>query len=127
MIAVLQRVSQGSVSVDNTLISSITQGLVIFLGVMDSDEKNDCELFILDELIHDNDYMKINWQRYYVFDLLEQQGIDYDQILVIDVDNIVHPDTPNFFDISDRKLSFSAIKGNKKIHKPICHLCLINF
>ena len=44
MIAVLQRVSQGSVSVDNTLISSITHGLVIFLGVMDNDEKNDCEL-----------------------------------------------------------------------------------
>ena len=44
MIAVLQRVSQGSVSVDNILISSITHGLVIFLGVMDNDEKNDCEL-----------------------------------------------------------------------------------
>ena len=44
MIAVLQRVSQGSVSVDNTLISSISHGLVIFLGVMDNDEKNDCEL-----------------------------------------------------------------------------------
>ena len=44
MIAVLQRVSQGSVSVENTLISSITHGLVIFLGVMDNDEKNDCEL-----------------------------------------------------------------------------------
>ena len=44
MIAVLQRVSQGSVSVDKTLSSSIAHGLVIFLGVMDNDEKNDCEL-----------------------------------------------------------------------------------
>ena len=75
-------------------------------------EKNDCELFVLEDLIHDNDYMKINWQRYYVFDLLEQQGIDYDQILVIDVDNIVHPDTPNFFEISDRKFCATHTDGS---------------
>ena len=56
--------------------------------------------------------MKINWQRYYVFDLLEQQGINYDQILVIDVDNIVHPDTPNFFEMSDRKYCATHTDGS---------------
>ena len=41
MIAVLQRVSQGSVSIENKIIGSINHGLVIFLGVMNTDEKKD--------------------------------------------------------------------------------------
>ena len=41
MIAVLQRVSQGSVSIENKIIGSINYGLVIFLGVMNTDEKKD--------------------------------------------------------------------------------------
>ena len=40
MKALLQRVKKASVTVDNQLVSSINQGLLIFLGV----EKNDTEL-----------------------------------------------------------------------------------
>lgn len=40
MRALLQRVKRASVTVDNKLVSSINQGLLIFLGV----EKNDTEL-----------------------------------------------------------------------------------
>jgi len=75
-------------------------------------KKNDCELFVLDQLIHPNDYMKVNWQRYYAFDLLEREGIDYDQILVVDVDSIIHPDTPNFFNMSDRKFCATHCDGS---------------
>tara|TARA_Y100000593_G_scaffold57224_1_gene106528 strand:+ start:8711 stop:9487 length:777 start_codon:yes stop_codon:yes gene_type:complete len=66
-------------------------------------DKNDCELFLLKDLITDHEYMKVTWQRYYVLDLLENQGIDYDQVLMIDADSIIHPDCPNFFEMTDRK------------------------
>ena len=64
-------------------------------------KKNDCELMIMEDLIHDYDEMKITWQRYYVLELLENSGIDYDQELMIDADTIVHPNCPNFFNMTD--------------------------
>ena len=42
--------------------------------------------------------------RYYIHDILESNGIDYDQILMVDVGNtIVHPDCPNVFELSEHK------------------------
>lgn len=61
-------------------------------------EKNDIKLFIQKDLIHPHSKMKVNFTRYYAFDLLEKSGIDFDQILFTDVDSIVHPDCPNPFD-----------------------------
>jgi hypothetical protein len=61
-------------------------------------DKNDCEVIILDQFISDEVYMKPNWQKWYVFDLLENSGIAYDKICVVDADTIVHPECPNFFD-----------------------------
>ena len=66
-------------------------------------KKNNCELMIMEDLIHDYDEMKITWQRYYVLELLENSGIEYDQVLMIDADTIVHPDCPNFFDLTEHK------------------------
>jgi len=65
--------------------------------------KNDSELFVLNDLVLGNDKMGICWQRYYLFDILDANGIDYDQVLMVDADTIVHPDCPNFFEISDNK------------------------
>ena len=42
--------------------------------------------------------MKPQWHKLLVFDLLDNQGIEYDQILFVDSDTIVHPNTPNFFE-----------------------------
>ena len=66
-------------------------------------DKNDCELFLLEDLLFPFDEVKITWQRYYVFDLLEANNIDYDQVLMVDADTIVHPDCPNFFNIVNHK------------------------
>tara|TARA_Y100000034_G_C6839995_1_gene379906 strand:- start:218 stop:994 length:777 start_codon:yes stop_codon:yes gene_type:complete len=65
--------------------------------------KNDCELLVLDELLFPVDYMKITWQRYYLFDVLESNNIEYDQVLLVDADTIIHPDCPNFFKETDYK------------------------
>ena len=62
---------------------------------------NNVELFILDELLLPQEQMAICWQRYYLFDILEANSIEYDQVLMVDADTIVHPDCPNFFDCPD--------------------------
>ena len=67
-------------------------------------EKNDCELFVLTDLLLPKEQMNICWQRYYLFDILDANDIKYDQILSVDADTIVHPDCPNFFEMTDRKM-----------------------
>jgi len=71
--------------------------------------KNDCELFVLDENVYDLTQMKPQWHKLLVFDLLENEGIEYDQILFVDSDTIVHPNCPNFFEFSDNK--FCGVKA----------------
>ena len=66
-------------------------------------DKNNCELLVWDELILPIEEMKITWQRYYLFDILNSNEINYNQILMVDADTIVHPDCPNFFELSDMK------------------------
>ena len=66
-------------------------------------KKNDVELFIMDTPICSIDEMKLTWQRYFVFDILEKNNISYNQICMVDADTIVHPDTPNFFEMTDNK------------------------
>jgi hypothetical protein len=66
-------------------------------------DKNDCDLVVFDEPICSVEEMKITWQRYYVLEILENSNIDYDQVLMVDADTIVHPDCPNFFKETDNK------------------------
>ena len=75
-------------------------------------DKNNCELLILEDLLYPVEYMKITWQRYYLFDILESNQIDYDQILMVDADTIIHPDCPNFFDMTDGKLCGVEFDGS---------------
>ena len=73
-------------------------------------DKYNCELVVWNDLLLPIEQMKITWQRYYMFDILEANNIDYDQILIVDADTIVHPDCPNFFDETDGK--YSAVRNN---------------
>ena len=66
-------------------------------------DKYDCELLVWEDLLFPVEDMKITWQRYYLFDILEGNNIDYDQVLMVDADTIVHPDCPNFFEETDHK------------------------
>lgn len=73
-------------------------------------KKNDCELIVWDELLCPIEEMKITWQRYYMFDILESNNVDYDQILIVDADTIVHPNCPNFFELTNHK--YSVVRNN---------------
>ncbi len=46
MIAVLQRVTSGNVTIDGRLAGKIDQGLVILLGVMGDDDGNDADFLV---------------------------------------------------------------------------------
>tara|TARA_R110002074_G_scaffold111451_2_gene239257 strand:+ start:159 stop:902 length:744 start_codon:yes stop_codon:yes gene_type:complete len=67
-------------------------------------EKNNCELFVLTDLLLPKEQMNICWQRYYLFDILEANNVEYDQILSVDADTIVHPDCPNFFEMTEGRM-----------------------
>lgn len=54
----------------------------------------------------------IIYQREWVFDILEHNEVDYDQVLIIDADTIVHPDCPNFFEMTDGKLCGVEFDGS---------------
>lgn len=75
-------------------------------------DKNNCELVVLDEALYPNDVMRINYHRYYAFDILDNSGIDYDQILITDADAVIHPDCPNFFELTDRKYTVTHTDGS---------------
>ena len=46
MIAVLQRVTSGNVTIDGQLAGKIDQGLVVLLGVMRDDDENDADFLV---------------------------------------------------------------------------------
>ena len=69
----------------------------------------DCELFVLDQPLMDIEWMKPNWFKMYILDILEANEIDYDQVLYVDYDTIVTPDAPNIFELTDHK--FTAVRN----------------
>lgn len=75
-------------------------------------KKHNCDVVVLDELLFPNEQMRVNYHRYYCFDLLENSGIEYDQILLTDADAIIDPNCPNFFEMTDRKYTVTRCDGN---------------
>jgi hypothetical protein len=66
-------------------------------------EKHGIELFILRDALCDTEMMRPTWQRWYVYDILKANNIDYKQVALIDIDTMVHPDTPDIFKLSNNQ------------------------
>ena len=73
-------------------------------------DKHNVELIEWTEPITDVTKFKVTLQRYWVHEILQHNGIDYDQVLIVDADTIIHPDTPNFFNETDDK--FGVVVNN---------------
>jgi hypothetical protein len=73
-------------------------------------DKNNVQLIEWKDVITDPSYLKVTLQRYWVHDILEHNGIDYDQVLIVDADTIIHPEAPNFFHETNGK--FSVVVNN---------------
>jgi len=70
-------------------------------------KKNDVIFFPMEKPIKDDlvNY-RINWQKsIYCFDLLDEAGIDYDQIFLVDATCMVKWDMPNVFELTDHKFT----------------------
>jgi hypothetical protein len=74
--------------------------------------KNNNELFVLTDRIYPENYMNANWHKLFVFQLLEGMGIEYDQVMTVDADTIVHPNAPNIFDKTEGKYSVVPSYGS---------------
>lgn len=72
--------------------------------------KNDTICLEWKDPIMDPNKFPIIMQREWVFDILEHNNIDYDQVLIVDADTIVHPDCPNFFNETNNE--YSAVLNN---------------
>ena len=68
------------------------------------------EVLVWDEALYSWDEMTIPWQRYHLFKILEVNNIKYNQVLMVDCDTIINPDTPNFFEMTGDK--YSAVLDN---------------
>ena len=90
-------------------------------------DKNNFKHFILEEPIQDLEYMNANWHKFYVLSMLDNEGIDYDQVCIVDADTIVHPNCPNFFEMVGDKFGVVQSDGcyewvNRSIEKYREHL-----
>lgn len=65
-------------------------------------QKNDVRIFILDQELRDKSIMKPTWQRWHALEILEHNGIEYDQVAMVDIDTMIHPDASNFFELTNR-------------------------
>jgi hypothetical protein len=74
-------------------------------------KKNNCEVLIMDEPMVPESEMLITWQRWNALEILEANKIEYDQVLIVDADSIVHPDCPNFFELTDGKFTSQLTDG----------------
>tara|TARA_R100000005_G_scaffold96462_1_gene83579 strand:- start:547 stop:1290 length:744 start_codon:yes stop_codon:yes gene_type:complete len=73
-------------------------------------KKHDVELFILSDELRDKKIMKPTWQRWHVFEILEANGIEYNQVALVDVDTMIHPEAPNFFE--ETKGEYSGVQDD---------------
>ena len=73
-------------------------------------DKNGTKLIEWTEPIMDVERFPIIYQREWVFDILDHNDINYNQVLIIDTDTIVHPDCPNFFEKTNNE--YTAVVSN---------------
>ena len=70
-------------------------------------KKHDVIFFPMEKPIEEDlTRFRINWQKaIFCFDILDEAGIDYDQIYLVDGMNIIKWDTPNIFELTDHKFT----------------------
>ena len=66
----------------------------------------------MSDLLLSESEMLITWQRWHVSDILEYNKINYDQVLCVDADSMVHPNCPNFFELTDHKFTSTLTDGD---------------
>ena len=73
-------------------------------------DRYDVELHVIQDSISDD--IPLNWHKYYLFDILEYNNIEYNQILIAGPNTLLHPDCPNLFDLSENKYCIIPNEAN---------------
>ena len=79
--------------------------LILLFDTLSNVSSRKARSFVLEERIYDNDVMNPNWHKLFVFQLLEANGIDYDQICLVDSSFMYKWDAPNFFELTDNRFT----------------------
>lgn len=66
-------------------------------------KKNNAVLFVLEKPYEGAESLAPHLQKYFAFEILRKNGINFDQVAIIDADTMVKWDCPNFFNISSEK------------------------
>lgn len=66
-------------------------------------KKHNVEIVILQNELVDKSLMKPTWQRWHVLEILEKNEVEYDQVALVDIDTMIHPNAPNFFELSNNE------------------------
>ena len=83
------------------------------VGLLDEVQKG--EIILEDELRPKGDGtmkvpgMKPTWQRWHAMEVLDANGIEYDNVALVDIDTMVHWDCPDFFEASGIRLIPTSI------------------
>ena len=77
-----------------------------------AEKQHNVEVFVINDLLYPVSDMKITVQRYHAMDILDANGIEYDQVCITDADVIIHPDCPNFFKMTDHKYTVTNTFGS---------------
>ena len=72
-------------------------------------EKYNHQIFVLDEPLFDPTVVKPQWFKMYILDVLEANEIDYDQVLYVDADTVIHTNAPDIFEQTENK--FCAVRA----------------
>lgn len=73
-------------------------------------EKYNHTLFVIDTPVtEDFSVLKPHWTKMYILDILDSNEIEYDQVLYVDSDTIVHTNAPDVFYFSENK--FCAVRN----------------
>ena len=59
----------------------------------------------MDELMIPESEALITWQRWNALEILDHNEVEYDQVLIVDADSIVHPKCPDFFKLTNNKFT----------------------
>mgnify|MGYP006409734491 CR=1 FL=1 len=76
-----------------------------------AEQHDDVEVIEWAEPLMDIKEFPVIYQREWVFDILDYNKVDYDQIAIVDADTIIHPNCPNFFKKTDNKYTVVVNNG----------------
>ena len=74
-------------------------------------EKNNASFFIVTDKLYPFDEIPPHIQKLYVYDILEKNNIEFDQVLVADWDTLPMPNAKNIFDYTNNKFSICLDYG----------------